>query len=533
MQSLQSVFSRFFNLVRDVVGLREAAGMPLSLGDYRHLLRCARAIGSKTTAQAVWNGMLNAGVAPDGICYNHLLAATIWHDAYMPQTRHRLRVIPLNTTEPTEYSDRAPAPFKVGDGGIQEEIRRISMDMVQAELQADEETYTIVMLAAAREGKVDEIKSMLQRVWDIDLDDLMSGSSPLSLAQAQPLQASVTAPSVRLLFSALHCLAINNLLPVAIRVVDFISRTYSISIPRSVWSNIFEWTFVFTKPRWNGHAVKAGQILGRIDRKSLSNLWATIRSPPYNVPPTLSMYTRLIRILTDYRRWDAIIETIHEGHAFFETCSKVNGEAVRLFEEARAAGAPQYVLAPLERLARMADTRQQRNLTFVRRWIRMVLRRTNHFYAERVPPEEWLTREIPVLVRHFEQYVPDLLGYAVSGGRVEFHIRGEELSPPLSDRRDKKDEADTAAVDWSTEPITESEAENRIFQKVQQSVFADIPGGGSMHYATHDASGSKPQEDWIEANWMPTVFVEHTEPQNPNAAAGEVRPLQDNHGRTG
>ena len=476
----EDIASELLQVIQDVVKIRRDSGRGLSLADYRQLLYCARAAGSATAATAIWMDMISDGISPDGICFNHRMGAVVWNECYNSGRRHELRVTERYLRERSLPDLKLPhLAFRVGKDGILSHVAAIHAEMVSFGAQRDEDTFTLLMIAAAREGKVKEVAAIMLDVWNIDLEALEAGELPAQ-RESIPLTSSLY-PSARLLFTAFHCLAINNLLPVALKVTDFISRTYSITISPSIWSNIFEWTYIFSKFH-KVTEIRAGFGVGMLPPAALFELWATISGPPYNVQPTLVMYNRLIKshfMLCEWREVFRLIYEVFPKHKAYTSCALAD---LREVEFARLGGAPRYALAPLRRRFRADEMAVLRNRANVRVWVRSVLRMTKHVIF---PNEEnwhvteegvvgWIYTEVPKMIMILWRYLPVRVRYEVPGGQVEFETRSAEEVAMRHEDRDRRLEKRAAIMGVWDEELDKVGWEQRQRWRMERQIASRV-----------------------------------------------------------
>lgn len=162
---------------------------------------------------------------------------------------------------------------------------------------ANEESFRIVMTALAREGDLETVQSILHRMWNINVDGLRKGKDEEALKPKYMDPSNPLRPTANLLFTVAHAFGINNDIPIALRLVDFIARHYDLQIPRETWEQLFEWTFVLSLPRTGVKARTDGTREGELPQQAVANLWNTMTGTAYLIKPTMGMYNHLMRNL--------------------------------------------------------------------------------------------------------------------------------------------------------------------------------------------------------------------------------------------
>jgi Mitochondrial ATPase expression len=215
---------------------------PATLSDYKYLLRCARATGNLDLADYVWrkltpqqggNKTTEELLSPDVDCYNSYLWIKCWNDTTNPLLRFRLRVIPENFAPRTwENSPFALQGHNVGgSSGIRAQVALQFRNMVEAGISGNEETFCLMIVSNAREGEMSAVASILRRVWNIDLQQLLGSNDSELLGPRKYHRHSPFYPTGMLLYTIAHAFGINNQIPTALRLIDYISGQYSIPIP--------------------------------------------------------------------------------------------------------------------------------------------------------------------------------------------------------------------------------------------------------------------------------------------------------------
>ncbi|KAJ9618969.1 hypothetical protein H2203_008785 [Taxawa tesnikishii (nom. ined.)] len=391
---IHQVVEDYLHAVLDVLTVRKEAGKHLNIGDYTMLLKCARQTGSWPVAKSLWNAMIRDGITPNTPCYNHYMASMILKDVYDARTRHRIRVTPLHMRARTvKVQGSGFRNYRVGDGGIKSRVMKIFSEMLSNEAVADEETFRIVIEGAGREGDLTVIKSVLKKVWEINVDGLMSADDASLLPPPTQLpERSLLYPTDGLLFTIAHAFSINNNIPAALRLVDYISRQYRVPITDRVWEVLFEWTYVLSKHRVKYEdPLRQGDLLGQLPKQSLKNLWDTMTGAPYYYSPLHPYRTRVA----------------------YETLRSALDE-----RSPRHAGG----IEELQRDLDQADLLRQRNLGYLKRWLRLLLRAMRSY--NRVNKDlEWSTRMIPRILSEWADFAPRVVRYETAGGNVEILFR--------------------------------------------------------------------------------------------------------------
>ncbi|KAI9851510.1 MAG: hypothetical protein M1838_003464 [Thelocarpon superellum] len=393
---IRVLFAEFVSVIGRLAQTRREAGWSLGIADYTLLLKCAEAVGNGTAAETLWHDMKRDGIAPDTPCYNHYISARCWSGASDPSERHHLRVTPHHLKmRNAPHPPKGFAGYKIGEGGIKQEVGSVLQEMVDRGVVGDETTYSTLITAMAREGDVSGIKAVLKQVWQLDIDEEAPGPPP-PLAATSPLH-----PTSTLLYAIAHGLGSNNDIPLALKAVDTLSRAYDVAIPIEIWETLLEWTFVLSIPRRKSRR-HDGTATGLLPLQSVQSLWTTMTSAPYHIRPSMAMYNVYIKNLFLRGMPRLAEEQMQEG--------------LRLYLRGRSrprVGLGEGAESGPARLER------RRNALYIRRWVRLLL---GTRAALRSEAYNWERRAVPDLIGRWHRFLPKQVAYRSSGGRVGFGV---------------------------------------------------------------------------------------------------------------
>ncbi|KAJ5101843.1 hypothetical protein NUU61_004065 [Penicillium alfredii] len=299
VKRIEEIFDDFVGNLLTIVGYRTAAGVPLHLAEYTHLLDCARSMGNAPLADELWEAMVANKVELDAVCYNHIMEAKVWDHAYTGLESKRLQMTSFNWRKRgMENPTRGWRGYGTGARSVRTTVWNIYHQMTEEGHPSDERTFVNLMIASSRVGDIQGVKKILWDMWNVDIDALKEETDNSKLPPATPYDPwSALYPTDRLLFAVAHTLATNNDIPGALRGIDFISSAYNIPIPHKVWYDLFERAYTLSRERRKtSHRGKKGSLAnGAISRDLLRVMFDTMTSEPYNVPPTVEMYTKMAR----------------------------------------------------------------------------------------------------------------------------------------------------------------------------------------------------------------------------------------------
>jgi hypothetical protein len=435
ISSVDSIARENAKLLREIKAIRNAAGIRSSLADYRMLLRAARDLGSKPMAENMWMSLLHDGITPDTACYNSYMAAIVFDEMHSAVNRHKVRVIPFYMLA-RRRSRLGPGftAYRIGEHGVKAKVMQFFNDMLKDGAIANEESFRTVITALAREGDIATVNAILRRMWNIEVDGLQSGKDEATLKPKAMQHSNPLRPTADLLFTVAHAFGINNDIPTALRLVDFIARQYDLEIAKETWNQLFEWTFVLSIPRTGVKANTDGTKNGQLPQQGLLNLWNTMTGAPYFIKPTMGMYNHLIRNLQNRDSVPLMYEKMHEGIDLYYAERRNASQAFHSLEkevqkaESHQSHSHRASLESLRREYERLDLIRRRNHFWARRWMRLLLS-TMRARIAIDHEQDWSVREIPRILwewRHFAGTAGNNIRYEITGGQVEFKIRDEE-----------------------------------------------------------------------------------------------------------
>ena len=417
---LQHTLNRHVKQIKSLMLARLKAGKSLGVGDYRAILKVARAAGSKGLAEVVWGEMIARGVAPDIDCYKHLMGSLLWNgyhadDGAEGKLRHTNTYLSAHSQGKSNKFSKG-YKFSIGPGGIKSQIDQLQEQMIASGLKMDEELYIFRMIAAAREGQLDAVKSVLQKQWGIYCSNAEEGEVT---TQKPTSEHTFGFDSPRFLHAIVHCFCTNNDLATAIQLIGYISRTHSVIIPSPIWSLLFEWTFILSKRHYGRVAQDVGQSPAPFPEKSLVTLWSMISSSSTS-SPNPPMFNRLISRLYERGLKDSFVSAVRLALGCHKSSRSPADSAVKHVEEAKEQGWPEHLLQPLRKKVQVLEMIRKRNHKFVRRWIEQALALTSSSMGQGL---FWESRALLKLLRDCQEYLPEVVSFYTATGQVVFRSR--------------------------------------------------------------------------------------------------------------
>ena len=433
----------FMARIGSIIEARRSSGFELSLSDYKYLLRCAGVVENPRASQTVWRAMKGEGFEPDTECYNYYLSGILRVGISSGTQRSELRTkyLPRSGLKgPSEvfrgYYERLGIDFNY-------ETTKIFDDMLQRGVVGDERTFCLLMISSARVGDIESVKAILGRVWGINVDKLMTMNEkdfrgPNFYPYDSPFQ-----PSKTLLFALAHCFGINNMVPTALRLVDYVSRMCSLTIPIEVWEDLLGLTYALSIPRTlSGETGK--MIPTYLRPEAVSILWSAFTAEPYNVKPNMAMYDRLIVNLFRRHRFCEARERIEEArkvhiktvYKYRETVAvedlqsslfevEDDGEELELMQGTMAY--EDYL--GLQRDKTFQHLAQKQGRQYLYRWCRIMINLAPRSLLEN---PTFVPMTLPQFIYDYRLFMPHRIGYPIGTGFISFASGSAQLSRTLA-----------------------------------------------------------------------------------------------------
>ena len=385
----------------------EAGGYRLHLEEYIALIRCAGASSDLSGAGGLWNDLSATpllGWRNNELYTEYIKARFLTEPLYTgymktrrmvtPRNLHRshlqLRVRAVQNLDILRAHRRARS-LRFGlnkDIGHVEELMRTLRGhgpvvrlfrtvIAYHSFRIDESLLCAIMVALGRAGSLRLIGSgILERYFAIrsphPYESLPKNRGPIqnfSLGSEPPR----IRPSVRLMRTVVEVYGSNAEISVAVQLIEHLSKTYKIPIPRDVWHDLLEWTYIMSTPSastaWN-MAHLSVKVPGP---QAVEMIWNAMTSPPYNHTPSFRDYDILLRNLIG-RRIDSelVLPRMREAVLLYnEQCREYEAAALEYTLYLRTGTPPSTIVGRVEH----ARFKKEMMWFHISTWCRMLLKR--------------------------------------------------------------------------------------------------------------------------------------------------------------
>ncbi|KAI1465075.1 mitochondrial ATPase expression-domain-containing protein [Daldinia caldariorum] len=444
---VRRLYSQLLRYMLVILSALKATGGILLAEEYVYLLRCAGAASDVGGIKWVWNEMIRTNTSDwrHGGLYDEFVSARFlinpsytgydktrrmvtgrslhqskfilhWRqirrlDWLRYHTRVKKLFFGLNKDTTTHAEDLIRIMRKDGPAGrIFHFIRRDGIFM-------DESLASNMMVAFGRAGSLRFIKTViLEHVFDIDLDKITSGGAagptpPETDSSERKLSWVHIRPGVLLMKAVVETYGSNAEISLALQLVKYISETYQIPIPSSVWKDLLEWTYIMSAP-----PTSTGWKIAKMFSKSpkgevVELIWDMMVSEPYCVQPEFEHYEILIRAIIGQHRFGKFLPYMREALTLYNFQCREYEEAVIEYVQMINNGV--RISETVHRYQR-ARARKATMRYSIQTWCRQFLNSVRSFN----PTNPLVVVAVPDFINEFRAFIPNPATYRTSTGYV-------------------------------------------------------------------------------------------------------------------
>ncbi|KAI0103874.1 mitochondrial ATPase expression-domain-containing protein [Nemania sp. FL0031] len=447
---VRRLYTRLLRRLLPLMSALQTAGHTLHMDEYMVLIRCASACGDLAGAKAIWQNMISGPALAwrNSETYTEYIKARFLteplYTSYQKTTRmvtprnlHRSRLqLPEKSVERLDGL-RLMVRAKMGLFGLNKEIShveeltralrgqlpavRLFRTVIETQsFRLTEQLICAVMIALARDGSLRLIGThVLERYFGIRTPHPFP---PKRDSEGQKLGFSLGSPRIRpttrLMRAIVEAYGSNAEISVAIQLIEHLSSTHNLPIPRDVWQDLLEWTYIMSVPPAST-AWEIAKLHQKIPSpQAVEMVFNTMTSAPYNLTPSFGNYNILIRSLIGRYSDDLtpVLAYMREATALYhEHCREYEVSALEHLQHLRHG----LHRSAVKRRFQVARSKKQRMWYDISAWCRMLLKRIPFSKDSPVP-----NPIIPDFIREFRPFLRNPVEYLTPTGRVS-------LSDPL------------------------------------------------------------------------------------------------------
>ena len=421
LRQLRDIFRDYTQTLRAIVARLKRADKKLGIREYMTLLDAARATGDAKLALYLFYCMRRDSIQPDATCYNHFFEALSWDTGSDPSVpivnggihKHRISAKNLHTRKIRDTQSWWAERQGISPQRLRNLTVREFQNMSEEGVSANVATYCFFMQAMSRCWDLKSVKSILKKVWSIDVERINQNDNETSIFESDLEQDSPIYPDQKLLFTIAHIFGSHNDIPTALRVVDHVARKYDLLIDSDTFFQLAQWTWIASRRQGPARRAREPDIT-ELPRHHFENLWQKMVNKPYNVKPNELLYHMRIRNLWDVRRRYKMVKAMEEVYSLMEMGegSKITLQDIPLqdsFGQSRTASDLKRIIVA-------------RNYNLFERWAKLVL--GGHGYS--FNGSDWKVRGVPKFVQGWSKFIHRAgqgVAYSIPTGRVQFHSK--------------------------------------------------------------------------------------------------------------
>ncbi|KAH8879943.1 hypothetical protein GQ53DRAFT_603187, partial [Thozetella sp. PMI_491] len=445
---VRKIYVLLFRRVLAAIKLRLEAGCHPLRSDYIVLIRLAGASSDAESASAV-RRLINNYNRPllydGGLQAEYLKARYLTTPLYTQYDASRLRVRAINlfrrksqspvhlnaatrtnlrrlrrrivTRQTLRYGHNRYRPE------IVEELARITRNtrpvlksyraLLDGRFSASEEVLSALLIAFGRNASTKAIMEILDKFWHIQVVRSSSGELVVNgAANFRPRPDSTWYPSEQLLEAIVEALGAQGELQAALRVVDHISRRFSIPVTDEIWKRLLQWSYILSQKSVRLEWKTAGYEHKQTPSLAVETIWGVMTSPPYNVQPGLAEYSILIRTLLAQGRSTEALHRMLELYPFYkDTLEHLEKQFYKYLSLHRM----EVDRNSVRKKWLDAQVHKDEAWHQFQHWVHTLLKKLRPVHAD----QDIAVRLIPQLIDAFRPVLPDEVRYRISSGIVE------------------------------------------------------------------------------------------------------------------
>ncbi|OTA76651.1 hypothetical protein M434DRAFT_402479 [Hypoxylon sp. CO27-5] len=277
------------------------------------------------------------------------------------------------------------------------------------------------MIAFGRAGSLRFIGSnILHAYFGIDLRQLTSNEGQDTQIGSDKRIKSFSyriRPTVRLMEAVVEVYGSNSEIATAFHLVIYISKTYHIPIPRSIWQDLLEWTYVMGSPPVSTAWRQADMQFKLPTRSAVELIWDAMIS--HQVQPGFEQYDILIRNLLGRHQVGKVLPFMRQAVEFYSAQCQEYAEATFEYAQMIKDGIRHSNVVHRYERARFRKSRMWYD---IRLWCRKYLSVVRSFN----PNNPLTTVAVPDFIREFRPFLPTPAQYRTATGYVSLHDPAQE-----------------------------------------------------------------------------------------------------------
>ncbi|KAL7625988.1 hypothetical protein AAE478_002757 [Parahypoxylon ruwenzoriense] len=472
---VRKIYLRLLRRVLTLIMALKASGQVLQTEEYIYLLRCAGAASDPAGAKWIWREMDRTQTTEwrQSDAYAEFISARfLTRPLYTGYDKTRRMVLPRNlhrsrlklSKQRVYKLDRLRFNTRLGklrfglnkDVDYAEDIMRMMRKrgapsrlfhrVLQAGHRLTEPLLCALMVGFGRVGSLRFVATrILEDYFGIQMTQLTYKEGvDIRSAPRDPNRINRVAhrvrPTLHLMQAIVETYGSNGEIALAFQLVDFVSKTYHIDIPLSVWQDLLEWTYIMGAPPASTAWKLAGLPSKVPGPAAVELIWNTMTSEPYGVRPGFEQYAVLIRGLLGRHHFSRALPYMRDAARLYHAQSTSFEDLALQHVQALRDGVP---LRGASHAYERARFRKEHMWYGLNTWCRQLLSKTRSYSASSsAAPSHVL---IPDFVREFRAFLPNPAQYRTPTGYASLldparetprrvYVRDVPMAVPMRER---------------------------------------------------------------------------------------------------
>ncbi|KAK6526883.1 hypothetical protein TWF281_010079 [Arthrobotrys megalospora] len=287
-------YKRFWSDLNFVLENMILSGHQPTVLDYTGLMGKAMWTQSKVIQDSFWNRMIKQGLKPNTWTYNTRLAMV----AGLRPANNLYKFPLVHTEKHVNY-------WMGQENNAVTEAMTIYAELLKNGLYPNSMTVELLIMAHARVGDTPGISKILQNVYGVKIDGNNDNVKP-KIPWGSPVY-----PTPRTLKALAVAYCRNSQFGAALQAVEFLSRTYGLTIDEKTWDVLLTYSYAFSRPKY-----------GLLPTDATSKLSAMMQERTQNAEPSLQARDIVIRSLSrsdDPEELELAEKEIRKGVMYFRS----------------------------------------------------------------------------------------------------------------------------------------------------------------------------------------------------------------------
>ncbi|KAI0846251.1 hypothetical protein F5Y00DRAFT_244443 [Daldinia vernicosa] len=434
---VRKIYSQLLRHMLVLLSALKASGGILQSEEYIYLVRCAGAAADPTGVKWIWNEMVRNQTTSwrQSKLYAEFISArfltnplytgydktrrmvtarSLHHSKFIlhwSQIRKtdllryhtRLKKLYFGLNKDTQHAEDLIRMMRKDNSA-----RRLYLWIHSHGTYMTESLVCALMIAFGRAGSLYFISnSILDRHFGIRIGKIIH-----NMATDIQQGPSRVRPTALLMEAIVETYGSNAEIPLALQLVQHLSKTFRIPIPGSVWKDLMEWAYIMGSVPPSG-GWKLAKMFSKVPNAEVVEfIWNMMVSEPYRVQPNFEHYNILLRNLIARRQFSRFIPYMRKAVDLYKIqCQEYEDAVIEYFQMINDNGVRNSETVHRYQRARFKKATMRHT---IQTWCRQFLANVRAFN----PMNPLVTVAVPDFINEFRDFIPNPAFYRTSHGYV-------------------------------------------------------------------------------------------------------------------